>query len=263
MLISSNLQANTLRIGTYNIWNPVFEEKYAGQNTWDKRLPFLIENILSSQCDLICFEEVGKNSYLDLVQNAEINRDFMSFYIPHAVSKPGQKEGRDGLAFFYRPEKMALTKLVQSQDGTRPTHRRDFYVDLKLKEKPAVQFRVACTHIDSDSIALGNAQLSALVEDVTACDPEIDFIVLCGDFNEGAEESSRPRYEIMHQAGFITDGSVEPTRPEAINTRHKGHVDWIYFKNLSDLNLTLKALSPIGDERASDHKLTLTEVEIK
>jgi endonuclease/exonuclease/phosphatase family metal-dependent hydrolase len=188
--------------------------------------------------------------------------------VAHAPSKPGQQEGRDGIAFFYNSEKVTLIKFIQSQDGSRPTHRRDFYVDLKLNEQrdTPVHFRIACTHLDSEKdLTIGNTQLSALVEDVLKVDNKksLDFVVVCGDFNEGENESSRPRHEIMHNAGFFTDGSVETTRPEAMDVRHKGHVDWIYFKKLSTLGFDLISLSPIGDEKGSDHKLTLTDVEIK
>jgi len=265
---SSDLQTSTLRIATYNLWNPIFEEKYSGQNTWNERLPFILENILSSESDVICLEEVGKRAYLDLIQNSAINILYTSFYVSHAPSKQGQEEGRDGIAFFYKSEKVTLMKLVQSPDGSRPTHRRDFYVDLKLNEQreTPVHFRIACTHLDSEKdLTIGNSQLSALVEDVLKVDNEkgLDFVVICGDFNEGEDESSRPRYETMHNAGFFTDGSVEATRPEALDVRHKGHVDWIYFKKLSSLNFDLISLTPIGDEKGSDHKLTLTEIEIK
>lgn len=267
---TSNLQASTLRLATYNLWNPIFEEKYSGQNTWNQRLPFILENIISSESDVICLEEVGKNAYLDLIRNPDINSHYTSFYVSHAPSKQGQKEGRDGIAFFYKSKKVALMKFVQSTDGSRPTHRRDFYVDLKLdeqREKP-VYFRIACTHLDSEKdLTIGNTQLSALVEDVLKVgndnEKRLDFVVVCGDFNEGEDEPSRPRHEIMQNAGFFTDGSVEATRPEALDVRHKGHVDWIYFKKISTLNFDLISLTPIGDEKGSDHKLTLTDVKIK
>lgn len=266
LMIKTGLQANTLRIATYNIWNPIFEEKYSGQNTWSQRLSFIVENIISSESDVICLQEVEKSSYLDLVQNPEINNRYTSFYISHAP-KQEQTEGRDGLAFFYNPKNVTLVKLVQSLDGTRPNHRRDFYVDLKLNEQrnSPVYFRVACTHLDSEKdLTIGNRQLSALVEDILQIDntKDIDFVVVCGDFNEGESEPIRPRYEIMQKADFITDGAIDTTRPEALNVRHNGHVDWIYFKKISSLNFHLTPLMPIGEENASDHKLTRTAIEI-
>jgi endonuclease/exonuclease/phosphatase family metal-dependent hydrolase len=261
----ANLQASTLRIGTYNLWNPIFEERYAGKDTWDQRLPFILENIVSSESDVLCFEEVGKNAYLDLITNSEINSHYMSFYISHAPSKQEQKEGSDGIAFFYKPEKVTFMELIQSPVGSRPTHRRDFYVDLMLNEarEVPVKFRIACTHLDAEKdLTVGNTQLSALVDDVLKVDDkmELDFVVVCGDFNEGEQETWRPRYDIMHDADFFTDGSVAATRPENLEVRHKGHVDWIYFKKLSALNFDLIPLAPIGDEKGSDHKLTMTDV---
>lgn len=201
-----------------------------------------------------------------MIQNSEINKRYTSLYISHGPSKQGQKEGRDGLAFFYNPEKVTFIKLIQSLDGTRPIHRRDFYVDLKLNEqqKKPVQFRVACTHLDSEKdLTIGNRQLSALVDDILQVDnKELDFVVVCGDFNEGENESERPRYEIMQKAGFVTDGSVDATRPETLNVRHNGHVDWIYFKKMTALNLDLISVIPVGNEKASDHKLIMTDVKI-
>lgn len=261
-----NLKATTIRIGTYNIWNPLFELKYSGKNTWETRLPLIIENIVSSQCDVICLEEVGKKAYLDLLQSSEIDSRYMSFYISHAPSKHGQKEGRDGLAFFYNPEKFILNQLVQTHSGGRgrPTHRRDFYADLQLNnpKKPIFNFRIAGIHIDAENLAIGNHQLRTLVEDVLKESKGQEFVVVCGDFNEGESEPSRPRSQIMQEAGFITDGSLVPTRPEVLKVRHKGHIDWIYFKKLSSVDFELVPVAPIGDERASDHKLTITDIVI-
>lgn len=267
-IFSANLEAGTVRIATYNVWNPAFEQKYSGKDTWDQRLPFIVQNIISAESDVICLEEVSEKSYQDLVKSPEIHNRFTSHYISHAPSQPGQKEGRDGVAFFYRPEIVTLIKFVQSADGTRPTHRRDFYADLQLNEPRdiPIKFRVAGTHLDSGKdLEIGNAQLSALVEDVQKIndDERSDFVVVCGDFNEGEDEPLRPRQEIMQNAGFITDGSLETTRPEALDVRHKGHVDWIYFKKISALNFDLISSMPIGDERGSDHKLILTDVEFE
>ncbi len=264
MISTMNLQATPLRIATYNLWNPIFEEKYSGQNTWKQRFPFLIKNILASDSDVISFEEVGQKQYLDLIE--EINKQYLSIYLSHAASQPGQNEGRDGIALFYRPNKITLLNFVQSQDGSRPTHRRDFYADLRVagNNNAPIHFRVACSHLDSgNDLSIGNQQLAALVEDVQKINKgeNIDFVVVCGDFNEGENESFRPRFEIMQKAGFITDGSIARTRPEALDVRHNGHVDWIYFKKLSALNFELVPVMPIGDEKASDHKLTLTDLK--
>lgn len=256
------VDATNLRIATYNIWNPVFEEKYSGKNTWDQRRSYIIENILKSESDIICLEEVGKNSFNDLTQNSVIHRQYKSVYVSHAPNSPGQGEGRDGLALLYKADKVNLQNIVISKDGSRPTHRRDFIADFKLKRSHKA-FRVACTHLDSgENLEIGNQQLACLVRDVLNVDTiGIDFVVVCGDFNEGENEFKQPRYEIMDQAGFMTDGSVVPTRPEALNVRHNGHVDWIYFKKISESDFYLLAIQPIGDEKASDHKLTLTEID--
>ena len=264
ILSTNKLDAGTLRVATYNVWNPTFEQKYSGKDTWDQRLPFIVQNIISAETDVICLEEVSEKSYLELIQNPEIRNNFTTHYISHAPSQPAQKEGRDGVAFFYRTEKVTLIKFVQSGVGTRPSHRRDYYADLKLKEPvdTPVKFRIAGTHLDSTDLMIGDTQLSSLVEDVLKSnDEELDFAVVCGDFNEGEDEPLRPRYEMMQNAGFITDGSTETTRPEALDVTHKGHVDWIYVKKISALDFDLISSAPIGDERASDHKLILTDIE--
>lgn len=258
----SHLSADFLRVATYNIWNPVFEEKYSGRNSWKMRFPYITENILVSKSDLICLEEVSDHAYQNLIQNSEIQEKYQSIYCSHAPSQPGQKEGRDGLALFYKPEKVTLLKFRVSADGSRPTHRRDFFADVKVNSSTTL--RIACTHLDSgDDLEVGNLQLLKLVEEVQRDTSGIDFIVLCGDFNEGEAEEIRPRFQIMQQAGFITDGSFAPTRPEALSVRHKGHIDWIYFKPVSQKSFSLHQVKPIGDERGSDHKLTMTDIEVK
>lgn len=256
-------RGNMLRISTYNIWNPIFEEKYSGDNTWEQRRSAVIQNILFSKSDLICMQEVGEEAYQNIAQDSQIKSQYMSLYLSHAPSQLNQPEGRDGLAFFYKPEKAVILQIKQSEAGSRPTHRRDFYVDIWVNQ-PGYCARIACTHLDSGpDLEIGNLQLSNLVKDVQADCEEVDFIALCGDFNEGENESVRPRSEIMRKAGFVNDGSTAPTRPEAIKVRHNGHVDWIYFKKKSGLRFSLIPLPPIGDEKASDHKLTTTDIVIQ
>lgn len=262
LLSSFDIYASMTRIATYNIWNPVFEEKYSGVNTWDKRLPHIVDTILKADSDILCLQEVSLNSYQDISQNPEIQKKYKSYYFSHAPSSPTQKEGRDGLAFFYNPEKAAVIQVVNSTDGTRPKHRRDFFVDLRIiQADAAATIRIASTHLDSgEDLAVGNAQLESLVQEVLKGKgiEKVDIAIVCGDFNEGEGESERPRYKIMQQAQFISDGSTLTTRPEALDVRHNGHVDWIYFKKLSPLNFDLIPLGTFGDEKGSDHKLTMT-----
>ncbi len=189
----------------------------------------------------------------------------MSFYISHGVSNSDHQEGRDGLAFFYKPNKATLITLVQSLDDLRPTHRRDFYVDLKIKGSEPIYIRFAGTHLDSGiDLSIGNIQLSALVKDVLNIKTpyNIDLAVVFGDFNEGENENYRPRAEIMQEAGFYSDGSTLTTRPETLDVRHNGHVDWIYFKDFSDSTFKLIPENTIGDEKASDHKLISSKLRI-
>lgn len=258
-------RGNMLRISTYNIWNPIFEEKYSGHNSWNQRCPAVIQNILSSKSDLICLQEVGKEAYQSISQDFQIKSQYRSFYVSHAPSQLNQPAGRDGLALFYKPEKAVILQIKESEEGSRPTHRRDFYVDIRIDQPGSeIYGRVACTHLDSGAdLEIGNRQLSNLVNDVQADSEQIDFIALCGDFNEGENEVVRPRSEIMLKAGFFSDGSTEATRPEAMQVRHNGHVDWIYFKKKSGLRFSLIPLLPIGDEKASDHKLTSTDILIQ
>lgn len=260
------IEATTIRFSTYNILNPVFEENYSGKDTWKERFPFIVENLLSSESDVICLEEVAKPCYLDLLYHEEISARFMCLYIAHAPSDPDQKEGCDGIALLYNPEKVSLAKLIHSKKGARPSQRKDFYVDLKLNDnrQVPVQFRVACTHLDGENQETGDKQLSLLVDDCLKIDRKqnLDFVVVCGDFNEGEGELERPRYALMANAGFYTDDSVEATRPEMLDVEHHGHIDWIYFKKISSLDFELISVPCTGDERASDHKLTTTDIEI-
>jgi endonuclease/exonuclease/phosphatase family metal-dependent hydrolase len=255
-----------LRVATYNIWNPIFEEKYSGKNSWEQRLPYIVQTISGSQADLLLLQEVSEKSYQDLIQQKEIQEKYRFFYFPHYPSQVGQQEGRDGLALFFNPQKMKEYHLFRSAEGTRPTHRRDFYMDFEMPiNQRFIHFRVATTHLDSSQdLEIGHHQLKYLIQDVL--NPitlqKIDFIIVTGDFNEGEEEPIRSRAKIMQETGFITDGSTLSTRSESVEVRHKGHVDWIYFKKISSLPFILIPLKPIGDAQASDHRLLMTEVLI-
>lgn len=265
MLFSFDSQAETsVRIGTYNVLNPVFENKYTNKDSWDDRLPFIVANIMDSNCDIICLQEIGLRGYNDLAQNEAIRARYKTLFHPHLPSKPDQAEGRDGLAFFYNPENVELLKFHTSKIHTRPTHRNDFFADMKIRGPKPFFIRVGGTHLDGEKeLIKGNQQLAGLVKDMLEPSLSIvDMAIVCGDFNEGQDQNDRPRYEIMHQAGFIDDGNEASTRPESLNTRHKGHIDWIYFKQLSEVEFELLPNQPIGDEKASDHKLLFTDLKV-
>lgn len=265
MIIDSAKTSLKIRVGTYNLLNPVFEEKYHGKNTWDERLPFIVENVLFSNCDILCFEEMGQKNYDELVNDSQIKSKYKTIYLSHSKSSEKHPEGRDGLALFYDPIKLNLVEFEPSKRDKRPTHRNDFTADfsVNLESKEKITFRLSCTHLDSsDEIELGKKQLESLLQDDLLQDNQkhLDFIVVLGDFNEGEAEKERPRYNLMTKYGFLTDGSTVSTRTEDKFARHKGHVDWIFVKNLSKLKIQLKAVPPLGNEKASDHKLTMTDI---
>lgn len=264
LLISTkSYPTENLRIATYNVLNPVFEQKHKEGSTWPSRFPHVVETVIASNSDLICMEEVNIACYNQLAQDQKLNKIYSSFYVAHGNSKPEYPEGRDGLAFFFKKGKIAIDNIQISSDSSRPTHRRDYYVDFQWQGK---NLRVAGIHVDADRVntELGNKQVVAMVQDILnpAQLRKTDLVVVCGDFNEGHDETERPRFDSMTRAGFITDGSTASTRPEAIKTNHKGHVDWIFFKPVSEMGFRLVAIDPIGDEKASDHKLTMTDVQI-
>lgn len=259
----TSIDAATFRVATYNILNPVFEEKYSGISTWETRFPNIINNIVEADSDILCLEEIGMTNFQQIASHPEIAKRYISFFLPHHYPS---KIGKDGLAFFYKPSRALFQQIVQSNVDTRPSSRRDFYVDIQalLPDTQSTTMRIGAIHLDSHAIDIGNKQLALLVNDaLTPSSDSIDLVVICGDFNEGHKEASRPRYDFMCQEGFATDGSLIPTRPEDIlDTHHMGHVDWIFFKNLSQKDYQFLAVDPIGDSSASDHKLTITDIEI-
>jgi len=265
-LLKAGPQLNqSIRIATYNLWNPVYEKKYAGSDTWDRRLPHIVKNILSAEADVISFQEVNSDCFKQIKSNADIHSRYIPFYFPHAKKEGEKPESKDGLALLLKIGKLSLANLYTSKENSRPSHRKDFYVDLVTQESDdRVKIRVASTHIDaSHQLEIGNEQLSRLAHDVlsSAKKDHVDFSVVCGDFNEGEAEAERPRARVMEENGFISDGSTDSTRSEALKVRHKGHVDWIYFKNISKRKFELIPHTPIGDEKASDHKLLMTTLK--
>ena len=254
--------SSTLRIASYNIWNPIFELRYNGQNTWKERLPHLIENIILVNPDILFMQEVGIESYNDLINDPEISKIYTPLYFSHAPKSLETKIGRDGLALFYKEDKLKLNTIQHSVVGSRPTHRRDVYGDFEMSlNENKIHFRVAGTHLEGESLDIGKMQILKLVEDVlnTASLDRLDFVVVTGDFNEGDGGANRPRAEIMEAHGFINDGSISNTRNNLPTVVHKGHVDWIYAKIISTLPVKLKAVEPVGTENSSDHKLIATD----
>jgi len=259
-LFSGDSEVKQLRIASYNIWNPVFEAKYAGTDTRKTRLPQIVDVIRDANPDVICLQEVSLDCYSDLMDVLGTEDRYLSFYHPHGISSSNYPEGRDGLAIFVKPYLVDHIQLHTSKGTQRPTHRRDLWIDVQIP-KLGKNIRIATTHLDSSkNLDLGNSQLTNLLRDVQEDCDAISFIVVCGDFNEGEGETERPRAWIMEKFGFLTDGSIDSTRPEALDVRHKGHVDWIYFRKIDEsLEASVHAAEPLGDERASDHKLIYTD----
>ncbi len=259
-LLCGGSDISRIRIASYNIWNPTFEARHTGSDTWTNRLPNIVDVIRSADPDIICLQEVSLDSYSDLVSILGIEDRYLSFYHSHAKSKSDYPEGRDGLAIFVKPNLVDNVQLHTSEKALRPTYRRDLWIDVQI---PGVEekIRVATTHLDSsNNLGLGNVQLANFLADVQQNIEAISFIVVCGDFNEGEEVIERPRARMMTESSFLTDGSTASTRPEALDVRHKGHVDWIYFRKIFEsLEIDVHAGKPLGDEQASDHKLIYTD----
>jgi len=252
---------NQIRVASYNIWNPAFELKYGDADTWESRLPNIVDTIRDADPDILCLQEVSLDCYSDLVAILSREDRYLSFYYPHRKkSHSNSPEGRDGLAMLIKPFLFDGVQVHTSQGSKRPTHRRDLWLDIQI---PGVKenIRVATTHLDCTNLEEGHTQLAKLIEDINKKNDSISLFIVCGDFNEGEEEDERPRALIMENSGFITDGSTAPTRPEGIrDTHHQGHVDWIYFRKMNDsLKVQVFEGDSLGDVRASDHMLTYTD----
>jgi len=108
-----------LRIASYNIWNPIFESKYTGSDTWTNRLPRIVDVIRSANPDIICLQEVNFDSYSELVSILGPENSYLSYYHPHGKSQPDYPEGRDGLAIFLKPELVENIQLQTSKKTLR------------------------------------------------------------------------------------------------------------------------------------------------
>lgn len=250
-----------IRVASYNVWNPAFELKYGDTDTWKIRLPHIVDTIRDADPDILCLQEVSLDGYSDLVAILSKEDRYLSFYYPHKKkSNSDDPAGRDGLAVLIKPFLFDGVQIHTGQVSKRPTHRRDLWIDIQIPDFEKA-IRVATTHLDSTDLEEGHTQLENLIEDMNKKSEDVSLFIVCGDFNEGEGEVERPRAWVMNKSGFISDGSLAPTRPEGIrDTIHKGHVDWIYFRKLDEsLKVQVIEGDALGDKRASDHKLIYTD----
>ncbi|SCA62975.1 hypothetical protein SCG7086_AG_00250 [Chlamydiales bacterium SCGC AG-110-P3] len=256
------VESNPIRVGSYNVWNPAFEMNYGDTNTWQSRLPHIVATVREADPDILCLQEMSLDCYSDLVSILGREDRYLSFYCPHKKKMHSDHPpGRDGLAVLIKPFLFDGVQVHTSHSSERPTRRRDLWLDVQIPGS-GKSIRIATTHLDATGAEKGHTQLANLVEDINKESDDIIFFIVCGDFNEGDKEDMRPRALIMEQSGFISDGSLVPTRPEGIrDTLHKGHIDWIYFREVTDEALKIKFVkgSALGDARASDHKLIYTD----
>lgn len=258
---SSDLDSVKIRVASYNVLNPIFESKHGGGNTWNTRLPNLVLTIQASNADIICLQEVGFDNFLDLSRELGQSSGYASYYFAHESKTANVFPGRDGVALFIKPHLLDGLRLFRSEKAARPHHRVDAWADVKIPGKEE-RIRVATTHLEGDAeeYEFGNIQLKQLIKDVQDKSDDVALVVITGDFNEGESDKERPRMDILTSQGFTTDGNLEETRTTGGRSRHNGHIDWIYFKKLSE-NLTYHTTDspPIGDDSASDHKLIYTD----
>ncbi|XP_051157761.1 protein angel isoform X2 [Leptopilina boulardi] len=158
---------------------------------WRVRKPLITEEILQSEANVICLQEMQEDHLEDfLIPFKEQGYDY--FY------KKRTNDKDDGLLLMYRKEHLTIvdyTKVEMFQSGVELLNRDNVGIIVKfaLKDSPETQFVIATTHLlynpRRNDVRLGQVQILlteieriAFIEN-TMTGPKYLPIILCGDFN--------------------------------------------------------------------------------
>lgn len=284
-----------VKIVSYNLLNPYHAEKWKTpegigldeKSNWDvdgePRRERIFKNILNSECDVACLQEV----------NPIVHKELKEWFSKHKIevlelslcrSAPQEEDKQKlGVTILYNPEKLEyLSHRVFSSLGQSEWPRGEIFADFRLRSDPKVIIRVASTHLKGYDPTMYNKEEKAeeykrkqiqkidgfkeiqdvVNETLKDLSQEHTAVAICGDFNchrdvELAEPNSR--HEHMLNLGFNTDGNGA-----ASEARTGRKIDWIYVKkNSNHRTIELEPGNPgEQDLKASDHHLISTIVNI-
>lgn len=294
------LRVKQLTIGTYNILKPesdYFIKKFSktyhpsiyigvdvtGKSNWDTRKNIIMQNIFSSNLDLICVQEVVRKFVPEFSHSLK-NKGYAFQWIAHS-DHPSPWTHGVGIAY-----KVSKFEEVIANFGTfvhdffktkkgslKP--RRHQIVELKDKHSKEIT-RIASVHLHDCRDVYPSSKRPLQIKQVID-DLEKRFAhryIIAGDFNQdqygdmikGKKNfKSRPSNieKVLRSHFYATDENYGSTtfRRDKNNlekiVENKRKIDWIFVKSQSDKLQSINVSSFDFNPQASDHKLVATSVK--
>lgn len=253
------------------------------RGNWDERKNLILQQILNSNCDVICLQEVSWDAFNFFQENFKNTKYKIAGYSQHAAYDCKAPSSHGNMILFNH-QKLTLLhnriyfslkeKFQENANGLKVSLARGEIISIFSYDLLNITFSVSNTHLkgydrfhaipekeDEESLP-GYEQLVEIIHEIEAPNNLADFFVLAGDLNEGFEKlnSKFSRLKYLAEKNFITDGNMEPSEP-LTNTK----IDHIYFKRVNS-NLQKFSLIPlqltINSKPGSDHCLIATKLEI-
>ncbi|RUS78299.1 hypothetical protein EGW08_013934 [Elysia chlorotica] len=191
----SQVRSNTspsIRIGTFNIWNVMFN--------WKERLQYIASVIKEQEIDIIAFQEVrfstDKSTGLIISQLEEVKKYLQSH--KWMVAQPAGPAGKPAHAYWKEWDQEGLGVLskfpirhfaninITSERGKDPNSRLALHVQIQVKEEPQQVINVVAVHYSYAKKQ--QCQNTQHILDYLSS-THLDNIIMLGDFNAYPEFS--------------------------------------------------------------------------
>lgn len=243
----------SITIGTLNILHPPYAERHKqkeglnqnGKHNWHTRKDRIANLIKQSDLDVLCLQEIGSRSNLDLQEKLR-----NAYEVVHVSRERG-----DGLAIYFKKGKFEKIKFTDLGDGI-------CFIDLNDRTMGKV-VRVANCHLQGGSQQnVGKQQIETLLAKVnTPSSTPIAVRIIAGDFNSDETQlhQADSKFAALHKAGFQHNGDLSETElPKGGHAKGR-HIDWIWSHSDTP-GLIPKPHLIAQSEVVSDHLLSASKI---
>lgn len=241
----------SITVGTYNVGKPDDRKLDA----WDTRKDKLISNIVQSNLDVVCLQELNTSLPMRQWWAEQLNKAGYAFHFNSCKEK-------SGVGLIYKKDKFSLKQETKEVFNTGEHKRAVVQVDL-LNNASAKTVRIASLHLyGGPDKTLANQQIDHFRKIAESNDKGISQIILAGDFN--AESYDQPCRKLAQKTDYVYKTVEKNKQGEKIITTSgsKRKIDWIYVghKNPDDQE-NLEPISLLNQNAsASDHYLHAIKV---
>jgi endonuclease/exonuclease/phosphatase family metal-dependent hydrolase len=247
----------SVSISSYNVLHPylnhnnfAFLKNFNYGKDWASRVGQISQNILSSNSDIVCLQEISSDNFKELQRRLQGN--YTGFHTKHdggnGLAKP------DGVAILYKNSNRFTFKGVKTCDknSLSTTPRRHLYVDLEDNTTHRI-IRCASGHIEGGpNRQSGNTQLNEMLKYIDTSYQgstyQVDAVAVGIDLNEAPNGE---RFRIFSNFGYATDTDRGESEIEAGRK-----IDYIFSKACRpNLSLTREGMVNSNLPKASDHHM--------